>query len=57
MTKILECPYGGNDCGFSVAKNTEDEAIQSVAAHVKNDHGGPITPDLFTKLRDSVRDG
>ena len=38
MTKNISCKDAGKDCGWSASAQTEEELIQKVLEHVKEDH-------------------
>ena len=56
MTKLLECTHQGTDCEFSAQGETAEQVVQTIAAHIKNEHDERITPSLFAELRAAIRD-
>lgn len=38
MTKSISCADAGKDCGWSASAQTEEELMDKVAKHVKEDH-------------------
>jgi len=57
MTKIVDCTRTGGGCAFRAEGETEDEVLQKLAAHAKNDHGDAVTPGLVAELRAAIRGG
>ncbi|MEX2617263.1 MAG: DUF1059 domain-containing protein [Alphaproteobacteria bacterium] len=56
MTKVLNCIRGDADCGFSAEGESNEEVIQTIAAHLKNEHDENITPDLFARLQHDIHE-
>ena len=57
MTKTLDCTHDKAECCFSAEGETVEEVVQVIAAHIKNEHDGQITPVLFAELRAAIREG
>lgn len=57
MTKSISCADAGADCTWSTTAATEDELMQKVADHVKEEHKDlKITPELIAKVKSIIKD-
>ena len=57
MTKVVHCRDVGFDCEGVVRAETEEEAIQQVAAHAKTVHNlDEVTDEIADKVRSVMRD-
>ena len=57
MTKSLSCADVGASCGWSATAETEDELMQKVADHAKEDHKDlEITPELVEKIKSHIKE-
>lgn len=57
MTKVIHCRDVGFDCEGVVRAETEEEALQQVAAHAKTVHQvDQINDELVEKVRQVMRD-
>ncbi len=58
MAKIIDCgkvnPESG--CGHVIRAETEEELLQKVAEHAKEDHGLEPTPELIAKVRAHIEE-
>ncbi len=57
MTKVVHCRDLGFDCDGVVRAETEEEAIQQVAAHAQSVHEmETVPPELADQVREVMRD-
>lgn len=57
MTKVVHCKDAGFDCEGVVRAETEEEALQQVAAHAREAHGiDEVTPELVAKVKSIMRE-
>lgn len=56
MTKVLKCIHDDADCDFSAEGESIEEVVQTIAAHLKNEHDENITPDLFARLQGDIHE-
>jgi predicted small metal-binding protein len=57
MAKTMSCKDVGSDCEFVARGETEDEVMQKVAAHARDEHGlNEVPPELAEKARAAIRD-
>jgi len=57
MTKVVHCRDVGFDCDGVVRAETEEEALQQVAAHAKTVHNlDTVTDEIVEKVRSVMRD-
>lgn len=57
MAKVVRCRDVGFDCEGVVRAETEDEALNQVAAHAKTVHGlETVTEEVVAKVRAVMRD-
>jgi len=57
MTKSISCADSGVDCTWSATGETEEEIMDKVANHAKEDHKGmEITPELVTKIKSLIKE-
>lgn len=56
MTKVVNCRQLGFDCDAVVRADSEEEALQIVAQHAKEEHGmDEVSPELAQKTREVMR--
>lgn len=53
--KTLRCRDVGFDCTKEIRAESEEEVMQQVAEHAKNDHGIDVTPEIATQVRAQIR--
>jgi predicted small metal-binding protein len=57
MAKVVHCREVGFDCDGVVRAETEEEALQQVAAHAQSVHNvETVTPEMVEKVRSVMRD-
>jgi predicted small metal-binding protein len=57
MTKVVRCRDAGFDCDGVVRAETEDKALEKVAAHAKEAHGiDEVSPEMVEKVKSIMRD-
>lgn len=57
MTKVVHCRDVGFDCDGVVRAETEEQALQQVAAHAKTVHNlDEVTDEIVEKVRSVMRD-
>lgn len=57
MAKVIRCRDVGFDCEGVVRAETEDEALNQVAAHAKTAHNlEAVTEEVVAKVRAVMRD-
>ena len=57
MTKSISCADAGSDCNWASSAETEEQLMEKVAQHAKEDHPDmEITPDLVTKIKSIIRE-
>ena len=57
MTKSISCADTGADCAWSVTAETEDEIMEKVAQHAKEEHQGmEVTPELVAKIKSHIKE-
>ncbi len=57
MTKSISCADSGADCNWSATAETEEEIMNKVANHAKEDHKGmEITPELVAKIKSLIKE-
>jgi predicted small metal-binding protein len=56
MAYSLSCKDAGQDCGFAVTAQTEDEVMQHVATHAVVAHPGlELTPETVANVKSLIR--
>jgi predicted small metal-binding protein len=51
MAKSISCADAGADCSWSASAETEEELMEKVAVHVKEEHKElKVTPELVEKV-------
>ena len=57
MTKSISCADAGADCAWSTTAETEDEIMEKVAQHAKEEHQGmEVTPELVAKIKSHIKE-
>ncbi|MGA0296852.1 MAG: DUF1059 domain-containing protein [Nitrosopumilaceae archaeon] len=57
MTKSISCADAGADCSWSATAETEDELMEKVAVHVKDEHKElEVTPELVEKVKGLIKE-
>lgn len=57
MAKVVSCRDVGLDCDFVARGETEEELLQTAAAHGKAEHGmSEIPPEVIERVRSLIRD-
>lgn len=57
MSKVVHCRDVGFDCDGVVRAETEEKALQLVAAHAREAHGlSEVSPEIVEKVRSVMRD-
>lgn len=57
MTKVVRCREVGFDCDGVVRAETEEDALQQVAAHAKTVHNvETVSEEMVEKVRQVMRD-
>lgn len=57
MTKSISCADVGSDCNWSTSAETEEQLMEKVAQHAKEDHPGlEITPELVAKIKSHIKE-
>ena len=56
MPYSLKCRDAGQDCGFAVTAETEDEVMQHVATHAAAAHPDlELTPETVANVKSLIR--
>ena len=57
MTKSISCADAGANCSWSTTADTEEEMMNRVAQHVKEDHPElEVTPELVAKIKSLIKE-
>ena len=57
MTKNISCADAGADCSWSAKAETEEDLMNKVAQHVKEDHPElEVTPELVAKIKSLIKE-
>lgn len=57
MTKSISCADVGADCTWSTTAATEEELMEKVAQHAKEQHQDlEITPELVEKIKSHIKE-
>ena len=57
MGKSISCADAGKTCGWSASAETEDELMQKVTEHVKEDHKEiELTPENIANIKTLIKD-
>jgi predicted small metal-binding protein len=57
MTKSISCADAGADCSWSTTAETEEEIMNRVAQHAKEDHPDlEVTPELVAKIKSLIKE-
>ena len=57
MVKSISCADAGADCSWSTTAETEEELLNKVAAHAKEEHPDlEITPELVEKIKSIIKE-
>ena len=57
MTKSISCADAGADCTWSATAETEDEIMEKVAQHAKEEHQDmEVTPELVAKIKSHIKE-
>jgi predicted small metal-binding protein len=57
MTKSISCADTGADCSWSTTAETEEELMNKVAQHAKEDHEGlEVTPELVAEIKSHIKE-
>jgi len=57
MTKSISCADAGADCSWSATAETEEDLMNKVAQHAKEDHKGmEVTPELVAKIKSHIKE-
>ena len=57
MTKSISCADTGADCSWSATAQTEEELMNKVADHAKEEHKGmEVTPELVEKIKSHIKE-
>ncbi len=57
MAKSISCADAGADCNWSTTAETEEQLMEKVAQHAKEDHPGmEITPELVEKIKSHIKE-
>lgn len=57
MTKSISCADAGSDCNWTSSAETEEQLMEKVAQHAKEDHPDmEITPDLVAKIKSVIKE-
>jgi predicted small metal-binding protein len=57
MTKSISCADAGANCSWSTTAETEEEIMNRVAQHAKEDHPElEVTPELVAKIKSLIKE-
>ena len=57
MTKSISCADTGANCSWSTTAETEEEIMNKVAQHAKEDHPDlEVTPELVAKIKSIIKE-
>jgi len=57
MTKSISCSDAGANCSWSTTAETEEEIMNRVAQHAKEDHPDlEVTPELVAKIKSLIKE-
>jgi len=57
MTKSISCADVGSDCGWSTTAETEEDLMNKVAEHVKEEHKDlEVTPEAVAKIKSHIKE-
>jgi predicted small metal-binding protein len=57
MAKSISCADAGTDCSWSTTAENEEELMNKVAQHAKEDHPGlEVTPELVAKIKSLIKE-
>jgi len=57
MTKSISCADAGANCSWSTTAETEEEIMNRVAQHAKEDHPDlEVTPELVAKIKSLIKE-
>ena len=57
MTKSISCSDAGKDCGWSATAQTEDELMNKVAEHVKQEHKDiELTSENIASIKSLIKE-
>jgi len=57
MTKSISCSDAGANCSWSTTADTEEEIMNRVAQHAKEDHPElEVTPELVAKIKSLIKE-
>jgi predicted small metal-binding protein len=57
MTKSISCADAGANCSWSTTADTEEEIMNKVAQHAKEDHPElEVTPELVAKIKSLIKE-
>ncbi len=57
MTKSISCAGAGADCAWSATAETEDEIMEKVAQHAKEEHQDmEVTSELIAKIKSHIKE-
>jgi predicted small metal-binding protein len=57
MTKSISCADAGADCSWSTTAETEEEILNKVAQHAKEDHPElEVNPELVAKIKSLIKE-
>lgn len=57
MTKSISCADVGSECSWSTTAETEEDLMNKVAQHAKEEHKDlEITPELVSKIKSHIKE-
>jgi len=57
MTKSISCADVGSDCGWSATAEKEEDLMNKVAQHAKENHKDmEVTPELVAKIKSHIKE-
>jgi len=57
MAKSISCADVGADCTWSTTAETEEELMEKVAQHAKDQHPGlEVTPELVETIKSHIKE-
>lgn len=57
MSKSISCADVGANCSWSATADTEEQLMEKVAEHAKEEHQGmEITPELVEKIKSHIKE-
>ena len=57
MTKSISCSDAGKDCGWSATASTEEEIMEKVTQHIKEEHKEiELNPESISSIKSLIKE-